>query len=109
MKMFSALVQIAEDSKICKCEVSEYEGKLWIVADSLENIVTGKITLSRLIFFENLKHQKKVDHPKMFVDFLVNDPIPICVFDGQIPPGTNFQVLELPLITAEVPSDTKFH
>jgi hypothetical protein len=109
MKMYSALVQIAENATIQKCEVTEHEGKFWIVADSLENIATGKITPIRLILLDNLKHQKKTDSPSMFVDFLVNDPIPRCVFDGQVPPGTSFQVLEMPLITDNIPKQSTFH
>lgn len=109
MKIYKTLMFFSDSDPghIFACDTIEENGKFWLVPDWLENIATKTRTPIRMICLDGIKHQK-VESGKPS-DFVLNDPIPKCVFDGQIPPGTSYQIVENPLITDEVPDGAKFH
>lgn len=102
-----------EYGKIFKADVITHEGKSWIVPEWLENSATGKMKPVRLILLDSLPHQKipvgAKDRP---ADFVLNKPIPMCVFDGQIPHETTFEfhILESPQgLLIDVPKGQTLH
>src|SRR4030042_3567666 len=100
MKIYTTLITFtdADLGKILKCDTIEFENKLWLVPEWLENATTGKMQPLRIIRLDCLPHQKIQNSTP--ADFVLNTPIPKCVFGGEIPPQTtlNFQIVESPEI-----------
>jgi hypothetical protein len=108
MKILKTLITFTDANLgiILKCDTIEFEGKYWLVPEWLENATTGKMQPLRIICLDLLPHQKT-----SLVDFVLNDPIPKCVFDGEIPVETtlNFQIVESPQIWVDIPKQSKLH
>jgi hypothetical protein len=84
-----------------KTDLIEYKGGLWIVCSWVE-IPDKKVSKpSRIIRLDGLKLEKKKGNTDWF--YVVHTPIPKSLWEhGQIPPGSQFVVVEAPEI--EVPS-----
>lgn len=109
MKIYKTLMFFSDSDPghIFACDTIESDGKFWLVPDWLDNIATKKRTPIRMICLDGIKHQRvAVGKPS---DFVLNEPIPKCVFDGQAPQGTSFQIVENPLITDDIPKQSTFH
>lgn len=102
-----------EYGKIFKVDVIKYKDKFWIVPEWLENKAIGKMKPVRLILLDSLPHQKiPVSAKDRPADFVLNKPIPMCVFDGQIPHETTFEfhILENPQdVLIDIPKEQTFH
>ena len=111
MKIFKTFITFtdAEPGKILKCDTIEFEGKFWLVPEWLEKAAIGEMQPLRIICLDLLPHQKIQRGTP--ADFVLNDPIPKCVFDGEIPPQTtlNFRILESPEIWVEIPKKSLLH
>jgi hypothetical protein len=86
-------------------DVIEHAGKFWLVPEWLDN-QSQKLTMPlRIISLETMVHHRMKGNP----DFLVEDPVPIYVFDGRIPPeeAGKYVVVEGPDI--RIPRDAKLH
>ncbi len=84
------------DGIIYKVDTIEYEGKIWLVPEWLDNAVGGWRIPARIILLDVLPHQKTPDGP---VNFVLTYGIPKSVFfHGQIPPQSkySFVVRECP-------------
>ena|SRR5450759_1746819 len=80
---------------IATMDVIEYDGKYWLVPDWLDNSDRTMSRPTRIVSMEKLRHSQT---PGANPEFVVEDPIPKFVFDGQIPPeqaGT-YVVVEYP-------------
>lgn len=78
-------------------DVIEYANAFWLVPEWLENHVQKRRKPLRIISLTAMEHQRtKGNGP----EFLVSMPVPMCVFEGQIPPGTEsrYVVVEEPEI-----------
>ena len=64
-------------------DVIEYDGKFWLVPDWLDNSDRTMSRPTRIVSMEKLRHSRT---PGANPEFVVEDPIPKFVFDGQIPP-----------------------
>lgn len=80
----------------------EFEGKMWLVPEWLDNREEGFSHPTRIILLDNLPHQKSASPNE---DFLLSDPLPKAVFDGHVPPESEFDyvVLERPDIKLRDP------
>jgi hypothetical protein len=105
--IYRTLVAFSDSNpgKIFLCDTIEYEGQNWLVPDWITNNAIRKMRPSRLVLLDSLRHQKtaKVNAPS---DFVLNDSIPKCVFDGKIPAeiAGKFHVIENPDIWVDIPS-----
>ena len=70
------------DGIIYKVDTIEYEGKMWLVPEWLDNPRGGWRKPTRIICLDVLPHQKTPGGPE---DFVLNGGIPKSVFDGLIP------------------------
>lgn len=87
------------DGKIYKCDTIEFEGKMWLVPEWVDNPREGWRKPVRIICLDILPHQKSPGGP---ADFVLNHGIPKSVFfDGQIPspPEDLYVVIERPDIS----------
>ncbi len=111
MKILKTLITFTDTDlgKILKCDTIEFEGKLWLVPEWLENAATGEMQPLRIICLDLLPHQKIQRSTP--ADFVLNAPIPKCVFDGEIPSETtlNFQIVESPAIWVVIPKQSMLH
>ena len=84
-----------DDGTIYKMDTIEYEGKMWLVPEWLDNAAAGWRKPARIICLDLLPHQKS---PGGQADFVLNAGIPKSVCDGQIPtqPEDLFVVKEAP-------------
>ena len=88
----------AEPGHVFSCDTIELQGSMWLVPAWTVNFTTAMMRPERIICLDHLPHQKtSQNHPAHFV---VNIPIPKCVFDGEIPPETSykFEIVENPVI-----------
>ena len=91
----------AEIGHLLKCDTIEYQGRFWLVPSWTENHTTGKMKPDRIICLNSLPHQiLPLGAPE---NFALDVPIPKCVFDGEIPPGTTFEIVENPEIEVYIP------
>lgn len=81
-------------------DVIEFRGTFWLVPEWLDNRVQKLTKPVRIVSLATLPHSRTGRF------FVVNDPIPKSVFDGQIPPqeAGKFVVIENPDIS--FPIDT---
>ncbi len=81
--------------KLFKMDTIEYEGKMWLVPEWIDMRTEGYSMPVRIVCLDTLRHQPSQTKS---LDFLLNDPIPKAVLDGQIPPQSeaDYLVLERP-------------
>lgn len=111
MKIYKTLYAFtdAELGKIFKCDTIEFEGKFWLVPTWLENIAEGTIKPERIICLDYLPHKRTSSGSP--ADFILNRPIPKCVFDGEIPAEATFRfdIIEHPDISIDIQEKQNFH
>lgn len=92
MKIYKTLVSFTDANlgKIMKCDTIQIGDKTWLVPEWKDNTATGKSKPTRMILLDSLPH-RKISDPSGPADFVLNVPIPRCVFDGVIPQGTTLQ------------------
>jgi hypothetical protein len=95
VKIYTTAVSFSDvaDGGIFKCDTIEYQGKMWLVPEWLENPKAGWTMPARIILLESLPHQTTTGNA--FGDFVLNQPIPKAVFNGQQSGGI-YIVLERP-------------
>mgnify|MGYP001579347307 FL=1 len=84
-----------DDGMIYKMDTIEYQGKMWLVPEWLDNALEGWRKPARIICLDALPHQKSSGGP---ADFVLNAGIPKSVCDGQIQtqPEDLYIVIERP-------------
>ena len=111
MKILKTLLAFSDSDpgKIFSCDTIEMDGKFWLVPDWIENYATRKSKPIRIICLDYLPHQKT--GADEMADFVLNVPIPKCVFDGEIPSETtlNFHIVEDPEIFFDNPKKSNLH
>lgn len=99
MKILKTFVAVEGSNEISIADTIEHEGKLWLVPEWLEATEEGWRTPARIILMEDLKQQPA---PKGYpADFLLNEPIPKSVFDGQTTDG--YTVVDRPGMRYPIP------
>jgi len=96
MKVRKALLIVADEAHTrTLMHVIEYRDEFWLVPEWLDN-QTQKLTRPlRIVSLRTIPHQRL---PGQIPEFVVNDPVPKYVFDGQIPPqeASKYVVVEDP-------------
>jgi hypothetical protein len=84
MKVLKASLIIADEiHRTALMDVIEYRNEFWLVPEWLDN-QTQKLTKPlRIISLRTLPYQRT---PGKTPEFVINDPVPKYVFDGQVPP-----------------------
>jgi hypothetical protein len=105
VKIYKTRIIFAEANfgKIMPCDTIEHNGKFWLVPEWKENTTTKTRAPLRIICLDCLPHQKTgPDDPH---DFIVNTPIPSCVFEGIKPSEEKYQfdIIEFPDISFDIP------
>jgi len=85
MKLRKAHVVIAERDGAhlnTYMDVIEHAGKSWLVPEWIDHKDEKSISPRRMILLETLPHQELLGYGP---DFVVHNPVPKYVFDGQVP------------------------
>ncbi len=85
MEVLQTLVTFVEGGSLHVAKTIRYEGGLWIVLSWSQQQADGLIMPTRIIRIDKLPHQKMAAGNHYGVDFILNDPLPKGLFDGQIP------------------------
>ena len=109
LKISKAYVVIAEaDGKhaIYYADVIDYEGKFWLVPQWIDMPAQKSTTPLRIVSLETMKYHHL---PGRKPEFVVQNPVPRYVFDGQIPSekAAEYIVIESPDI--RIPRDMTHH
>lgn len=111
MKIYKTLVFFTDAhlGKIMQCDTIKFNGKFWLVPRWIDNLTEGTRTPLRIICLDYLPHEKLDDFGD--VDFALNSPIPICIFDGEIPDETEYQfeIVESPDLRLDIPDESTTH
>jgi hypothetical protein len=104
MKILTTAVII--DGGIQSMDTIEHEGAFWLVPEWLDFPARGVSMPRRIVSLATLRHEKMSGNP----DFVVGDPVPRFVFDGEIPSQLKhmYIVRDLPEIRFPMP-DKKSH
>lgn len=99
MKIYKALVPLADG--IYTMDAIEHNGEFWLVPEWIEAHNKELKMPVRIIRLWGLEHQVTIGGP--FGDFVVANPIPKAVLNGQIPPELEraYTVIERPDIRIE--------
>ena len=94
------------DGDIQSMDTIEHEGAFWLVPEWLDFPARGISMPRRIVSLATLRHERMSGKP----DFLVSDPVPRFVFDGEVPSQIKhmYIVRDLPEIRVPMP-DTKLH
>lgn len=85
MKVRKAHVVIAERDGAhlhTYMDVIEHAGKFWLVPEWINNQEQQSTTPRRMVLLETLPHQQLLGYGP---EFVVHNPVPKYVFDGQVP------------------------
>ncbi len=98
-KILKTMVAIQSEG-IFLCDTIEYEGKLWLVPEWLDNPSKGYSMPARIICLTFLPHT----HGFSEDEFVLQNPIPKSVFDGHIPLElrNSYIVIENPEIFVDI-------
>lgn len=104
MKIRKAHLMIVDDAGIhthAFMDVIEHKDSFWLVPEWLDNSARTVCRPTRIISLARLRHHQT---PGGNPEFLVEDPIPKYVFNGQIPPeqADMYGVVEYPEIDIPV-------
>ena len=104
MKILKTMVTI--DGMIESMDTIEHEGSFWLVPEWLDLPARGISMPRRIVSLATLRHERTNGNP----DFVVNDPVPRFVFDGEVPSQIKhmYIVRDLPEIRVPMP-DKKLH
>lgn len=107
MKILKAYVQ--SDGQLLIADVVEFEGKTWLVPHWIDFPLEKVSRPLRIIRLDSLPHQKVP--PNDHYQYIVDCPIPKCVFEGQIPPQSQiaFEIVESPEISVPILSASNLH
>lgn len=81
-KIYKSLVPM--DNAICHVDTIEYQGLYWLVPEWLETPNREVKMPARIIRLLGIPHQQTIGGK--FGDFVVSQPIPKAVWNGQVPP-----------------------
>jgi hypothetical protein len=97
MKIYTTALVVQGDSAVSLCDTIFYEGKFWLVNTWLHLRERPVQVPERIVCLSDLPHQKSGSPSR---DFVLNDPIPIAVFDVQNPPQSisGYTVIDCPEI-----------
>ena len=85
---------------VMTCDTIEFQDKFWIVPEWKQNNAKCKMRPDRLICLDDLRHQRiSGGFP---ADFVLSEPIPRWLFDGDIPPGKDIHVLKDPDLLVDI-------
>lgn len=111
MEIYKTLVFFTDAhlGKIMKCDTIELNEKFWLVPEWIDNPAEGTRKPLRIICLDNLPHQK-IDSGDP-ADFFLTSPIPICVFEGEIPAEAifRFDIIEHPDISFDIQDTQEPH
>jgi hypothetical protein len=98
MKIRRCLLSVRDESGIhsmVTMDVIAHEGKFWLVPEWLDNQTKTATRPVRIVSLETMVHHRTEGQNP---EFLVENPIPTYVFDGQIPPAeaSKYVVVEYP-------------
>ncbi len=107
MKITATLTAISGDPKreneLLLMDTIEHEGKQWLVPEWLEAPTEGWKKPARIICLDGVPRDPLP--PSYPAKFVLKNPIPKAVLDGQIPSGTEaeYVVIEAPDIRFDIP------
>ena len=100
MRIFKTLYYYldSEPGHVFSCDTIELQGSMWLVPAWTVDFTTAIMRPERIICLDHLPHQRTSQSQP--AHFIVDIPIPKCVFEGKVPPETthNFEIVENPLI-----------
>ncbi len=98
MKIFKTIVSFDDEGSLYITDTIAWKGKLWLVPKWLDPLGTEKSKPDRIICMDALPHQKTP--PGFQADFVLNNPIPKCVFFGEIPKekSSEYEVILKPVV-----------
>lgn len=104
MKILKTFVFFSDTapSHIFSVDTIEYQGSFWLVPEWIDNPEQRWTMPARIICLDGLIHQRTSWESG---EFVLNGGIPKDVFDGQIPPGDKYVVIERPNIRIPYPTD----
>lgn len=86
---------------LLSCDTIKWQGKFWLVPSWLENLSTGRMRPLRIIALDSFGYRiLPQGSPEAFA---IDTQVPKCVFDGQSPPGTTFEIVESPEVEFPIP------
>ncbi len=96
MKTLKTLLTFSDYNQgvVLHCETVEFQDKFWIIPEWKQNNSKNKMRPDRLICLDDLCHQRILSG--FPADFVLSEPIPRCIFAGEIPSGKGIHVLENP-------------
>lgn len=98
-KIFKTL--ICTDNAFFECDTILWHGEYWLVPEWLEDENKGKRQPVRIILLDNLPHQES--RLESGHHFVLNEPIPKRVFDGQAPSEKPYRVINFPKVFYDIP------
>jgi hypothetical protein len=89
---------------IQECDAIEYDGKLWLVPQWLDEPGSGTTKPRRIIRIDSLPHEP-ITNPAFGLDFILSGPLPKAVLDGVATPeqAAQYEIVELPEIEISMP------
>ncbi len=104
MKIYKTMMSISDDpaggGNIYKADTIKHEGQMWIVPEWIDIEGEGWSKPARLILLDYLPHQVSNGD---FGDYILNSPIPISVWNGQVPPELKNQYIVIEAPDLKVP------
>jgi len=102
MKIFSTLLSLEDDmtGTIYLMDTIQHEGRFWLVPQWLEAPSQGWRKPARIICLDLLPHQTMSSHK---ADFLLNQPLPRCAYDGTVPTQLEKQLVVIIAPEIQVP------
>ena len=107
VKIFLTLAVVSGDlehpAAVIKIDTIKHDGRMWLVPGWIEGPTAGFLMPKRIVCLDRLRHQAMPKNHS--ADFVVNDPVPKTVLDGQRPPKaeSRYVVIERPDIQNRSP------
>ena len=99
-EVFQTMVWLQDGSVIDLCDSVEYQGGLWLVPSWLSAPGDKYQYPERIIRFDVLSYAKLSENNE--ARYLLHHPLPKHLFDGQIPAGVRYEVVEEPDILVPI-------
>ena len=111
MKILKTLMGFSDFdiNNLYRVDTVEWNGRLWLVPNWIEAHATRERQPIRIIAMDRLPHWRMDGEEG--VDFQLGVLIPRCVFDGQLPPGSDqyFEIVESPPFRIPLRDEPKPH